>query len=47
MKMFRGPDHVVEVVVDLDVEAWPVDDLGLGQLQLGCEQGLHLWDQRI
>ena len=29
MKMFRGADHVVEVVVDLDVEAWPVDDLGL------------------
>ena len=29
MKMFRGPNHVVEVVVDFDVEAWPVDDLGL------------------
>ena len=35
-------DHIVEVVVNLDVEAGPIDDLGLRQLQLGCEQWLHL-----
>ena len=42
MEIIVDTDHVIEVVVNLEVEAWPVDDLRLGELQLGREQGIHL-----
>ena len=37
VKYFRDDHHVIEVVVDLDVEAGPIDDLRFRQLQLGRE----------